>query len=90
MYVLSIKRVKNIFGQKLEKEEWEYATYDNYSGPMSSGYPIFGRDNHAIHFSSSDEAEQWFLENSKYIDLDKYDRRSLGIRKMVFKTIKHI
>lgn len=51
-YVLSIKRVKDIFGKEMDEPEWEYASYDNFSGPMSSGYPIFADFNHAISFQT--------------------------------------
>lgn len=90
MYILSIKRVKDIFGKELSSSEWEYASYDNFSGSMSSGYPIFANLYHAIIFSSPESAEEWFKKNSQYINLSCYDRTSLAVRKIVFKTIKKI
>lgn len=89
-YVLSIKRVKDIFGEKMIDPEWEYATYDDFSGPMSSNYPVFAGLSHAVSFLTPEAAEKWFRENSRYIDLSMYDKTSLAVRKMVFKTIKKI
>lgn len=90
MYVLSIKRVRDIFGEGLIIPEWEYATYDNFSGSMSSGYPIFAGLHHALRFNTPEAAEQWFEKNSQYINLSNYDKTSLAVRKMVFKTVKKI
>lgn len=48
MYILSIKQVKDIFGKELSASE--YTSYDNFSGSMSSGYPIFADLYHANTF----------------------------------------
>lgn len=89
-YVLSIKRVKDIFGEEMIDPEWEYATYDNFSGSMSSGYPIFAGFSHAISFPTTEAAEKWFKENSQYINLSSYDKSTLAVRKLIFETVKQV
>lgn len=96
-YVISIKRVKNYVGEKLETPEWEYASYDRYAGSMSSGYPCFdGFIGHAIRFASVEEAEKefpkWFKDfaygHSRY--QEDYDMDSLAIRKITFVTKRRL
>lgn len=89
-YVLSIKRVKDIFGKEMIVPKWEYASYDNFSGPMSSGYPIFADLSHAISFPTPEAAEEWFKNNSQYINLSSYGIPTLAVRKLIFKTIKKV
>ena len=84
-YVLSIKRIN-----ETAKPEWGYATYDDFGGPLSTGYPIFADLGHSIFFPTPEEAEKWFKENSQYINLSNYDKSSLAIRKLIFKTIKKV
>lgn len=95
-YVISILRVKDYAGNDCEPY-WEYASYDNYAGGMSSGFPCFSSVlGHAERYSSVKEAEEKF---NKWWDgftygcsdyRSKYDIKSLGIRKMVFNTKKKL
>ena len=89
-YVLSIKRVKDFRKKMLDHPEWEYATYDDFSGSLSTGYPIFAGLSHAISFASPEEAEEWFKKNSRYIDLSTYDKSSLAVQELVLKTVKKV
>lgn len=89
-YVISIQQVKDIFGKELDTPEWKYAAYDNFSGCMSSGYPIFADIGHAIFFATCKEAEEWFNRNYQYMDRSYHDKSTLAIRKIVFKTAKKI
>lgn len=90
MYIISIKRVMDIFGTVMDKPEWEYACYDNFSGSMSTGYPIFSSLNRGIQFHTKEEAKEWIEKALPYIDMSRYDRSSLAIRKIVFKTVQKI
>ena len=95
-YVISILRVKDYKGDNCEPY-WEYASYDNYAGSMSSGYACFSSVlGQAEKYSSVEEAEEKF---SKWWDeltsvfrnyRSKYDIESLGIRKMIFSTKKKL
>lgn len=90
MYVISIKRLKDYCGNTLNKPEWEYATFDNFSGCISSGYPIFGSLNRAVIFSTMESAKEWANDNLKYINVSNYDLSSLAIRKIYFKTVDQL
>lgn len=90
MYVISIKQLKDYCGNTLNKPEWGYATFDNFSGCMSSGYPIFGSLNRAVIFSTMESAKEWANNNLKYINVSKYDLDSLAIRKICFKTVAQL
>lgn len=95
-YVISILRVKDYTGNKCEPY-WEYTSYDNYAGSMSSGCPCFSDVlGHAEIYSSVEEAEEKF---HKWWDgftsgcnnyRSKYDIKSLGIRKIIFSTKKKL
>lgn len=88
MYVISVKRVRDIFGAALLTPEWEYACYDNFSGPLSTGFPIFSGLHHALFFQTEKDAEEWYNVCSKYINFSGYDEKSLAIRKVLFKNTK--
>ena len=95
-YVISILRVKDYAGNTCEPY-WEYASYDNYAGSMSSGYPCFSDVlGHAEIYSSVEEAEEkfgkWWDEFTSGCSnyRSKYDIKSLGIRKIIFSTKKKL
>ena len=41
MFVISIKILFDCSGNKLEKPEYEYFSYDKYAGSFSTGYPTW-------------------------------------------------
>lgn len=86
-YVLAIKRIRDYLGGRLENPIWEYATYDNFSGPMSSGYPIFADIRHAIFFKTREKAAEWFEQNCRDMVLSDYDKSTLCVQEMAFKTV---
>lgn len=89
-YVLAIKRVKGYLGERLENPIWKYATYDNFSGPMSSGYPIFSDIYHAIFFKTREDATEWLKQNCRDMLLSDYDRSTLCVQEMTFKTVMKV
>ena len=40
MFVISIKRLFDYLGNRLEKPEYEYFGYDRYAGSFSTDYPV--------------------------------------------------
>lgn len=40
MFVISIKILFDCSGNRLEKPEYEYFSYDKYAGSFSTGYPL--------------------------------------------------
>lgn len=90
MYVISIKRVKTYYGCVTLGPDWRYACYDRFCGSLSTGDPTFADLSHAIFFSSPKAAKEWFDENKRFIDFSFYDKKSLAIRKVSFKTIEKL
>lgn len=91
MYVVAIKEVTNIFGEIAENPEWKYGGIDNFAGPFSTGYPVFCDLYHAIRFKTPVDAEMWFRENARYLEMNsRYDKTSLCIQKIVMETVKSI
>lgn len=86
-FVISVKQIKNLFGETIPAE-WVYAHLDIYSGPLSSGHPVFGSFRNAIMFESEEEATEWFKKNAPYMDFSSYDINSLNITKLIFKPSK--
>lgn len=89
-YIISVNCIKDVFGEKLDTPKEEFAAYDTYAGPMSTGFPVFDNLSHAISFNTPEEAEEWFRKNKYNIDLSRYDRSSLSIKRLVFKTVRPI
>lgn len=86
-FVISVKQIKNCMGESIPAE-WVYAHRDVYSGPFSTGYPIFGSFRNAIMFESEEEATGWFKQNAPYMNFSSYDINSLNITKLIFKPSK--
>jgi len=99
-YVISIKRVVNYLNKPVPKEEqeWQYAQFDCHAGCMSSGYPEFGCELHAVKFESVDKAMEWWKKWGKYLSPEsfnnryKYDYSTLAIRQhiSIYKTVSKL
>lgn len=93
VFVISVKRVRNCWGDKCEPY-WEYTSYDNYAGAMSSGYPCFDRLNHAITYDSMKDAEEKFkkwwrtFRSANSNIAERYDLSTLGVREMRLSTLQ--
>lgn len=92
VFVISILRVGDYCGNNCEPY-WEFASYDNYAGSFSTGYPCFDGLMHAITFDSTEDAEQkfekWWKDfvygHSNYTK--DYDISTLGIRELKLDTV---
>lgn len=58
MFVVSIKRLFDYSGNRLEKPEYEYFGYDRYAGSFSTGYPTWIDFHHAEIFKTTEEAKK--------------------------------
>lgn len=88
-YVISIKARKDVMGN--DCEEWRYAGIDD--GSYGSGFPCWCySDYNCKTFSSIEDAKEWFNSSrsflfGSYYDKDDLDRRTLGIRKVIYKKV---
>lgn len=58
MFVISIKRLFDYLGNKLEKPEYEYFGYDRYAGSFSTGYPTWMDFYQAETFKTAEQAKK--------------------------------
>lgn len=93
-YVIGIKRIKDYSGNTVKKPFLCYASYDEYAGSRSTGYPVFDNElNHAIIFSSVEEAEEKFkiwAEGLIGFKSDYYDLDSLAIMQIAIAPKKKL
>ena len=84
MFVISIKILFDCSGNKLEKPEYEYFSYDKYAGSFSTGYPTWDDFYHAETFKTAEQAKK------VYICWKDYDRDSVRICEVKFKPIEKL
>ena len=89
MFVVSIKRLFDYSGNKLDKPEYEYFGYDRYAGSFSTGYPTWMRFRNAEIFKTAEEAKKVYLEKLYYLicSWENYDRDSIKICEVKFKPV---
>lgn len=92
MIVISIKRLFDYSGNKLDKPEYEYFAYDKYAGPFSTGYPTWDRFYHAETFKTAEEAKKVYIINLHILRCSwkNYDRNSIRICEIKFKPIEKL
>ena len=92
MFVISIKRVFDYLGNRLEKPEYEYFGYDRYAGSFSTGYPTWMSINQAEKFATAEQAEKTYMENLKIITCSwgQYQRDSIRICEVKFKPVESL
>lgn len=92
MFVISVKRLFDYLGNRLEKPEYEYFGYDKYSGSYSTGYPTWMRFHNAETFSYAEEAKKVYMEYLHILmcNWEYYDRDSIRIREIKFKPIEKL
>ena len=92
MFVVSIKRLFDYLGNRLEKPEYEYFGYDRYDGSYSTGYPTWMQFYHAETFKTSEQAKKVYMENLHILisNWKDYDRDSIRIREVKFKPIEKL
>lgn len=92
MFVISIKRLFDYLGNKLEKPEYEYFGYDRYAGSFSTGYPTWMNFYHAETFKTAEQAKKTYMENLHYLicSWSDYDRDSIRICEVKFKPVEKL
>ena len=92
MFVVSIKRLFDYSGNRLEKPEYEYFGYDRYAGSFRTGYPTWIDLHHAETFKTAEEAEKAYMENLHILTCGwkNYDRDSIRICEIKFKPVEKL
>ena len=92
MFVISIKKLFDYSGNRLEKPEYEYFGYDRYSGSFSTGYPTWMRFRNAEIFRTAEEAKKVYLKDLYYLiySWKDYDRDSIRIREIKFNPVEKL
>lgn len=92
MFVISIKKIFDCSGNRLEKPEYEYFGYDIYDGPYSTGYPTWMDLCHAKTFKTAEDAKKVYMENLHilYYSWGDYDRDSIRVCEIKFKSVEKL
>lgn len=92
MFVVSIKKLFDYLGNKLDKPEYEYFGYDRYAGSFSTGYPIWTGFYHAETFKTAKEAKKAYMKNLHILicSWEAYDRDSIRICKVKFNPVEKL
>lgn len=92
MFVISVKRLFDCLGNRLEKPEYEYFGYDRYAGSFSTGYPTWMRFRNAEIFKTAEEAKKVYIENLRILHCSwgAYDRDSIRICKVKFDPVEKL
>lgn len=92
MFVISIKKLFDYSGNRLEKPEYEYFGYDRYAGSFSTGYPTWMRFCNAEIFKTAEEAKKVYLKDLYYLTCswENYDRDSIRICEIKFKPVEKL
>lgn len=92
MFVISVKRLFDHSGNRLEKPEYEYFGYDRYDGSYSTGYPTWMKFYHAETFKTAEQAKKVYMENLPILlsNWKDYDRGSIRIREVKFKPVEKL
>ena len=92
MFVISIKRLFDYLGNRLEKPEYEYFGYDRYAGSFSTGYPTWMHFRNAEIFRTAEEAKKTYMENLHILTCGwkNYDRDSIRICEIKFKPVEKL
>lgn len=92
MFVVSIKRLFDYSGNRLEKPEYEYFGYDRYDGSFSTGYPIWMGVHNAETFKTAEQAKKVYMENLHILACSwkDYDRDSVRICEVKFKPMEKL
>lgn len=93
MFVISVKRLFDYLGNKLDKPEYEYFGYDRYASSFSTGYPTWmNRIHQAEIFKTAEEAKKIYMENLRILHCSwkDYDRDSIRICEVKFKSVESL
>ena len=100
MYVISMKRVKDIKGNDIPEDKQEFEYLMMYKGKVNgnkeeAGQPVsipcFGAEKNALTFDTVGDAKNWMRNNGKILltttSASDYDTTTLAVRKKVYKNI---
>ena len=92
MFVVSVKRLFDYSGNKLDKPEYEYFGYDRYAGSFSTGYPVWQDFYHAETFETAEGAKEVYMKELRYLirSWEAYDRDSVRICEVKFKPVEKL
>ena len=92
MFVVSVKRLFDYSGNRLDKPEYEYFGYDRYAGSFSTGYPTWMCFHNAEIFKTAEEAKKTYMENLHILTCGwkNYDRDSIRICKVKFDPVEKL
>ena len=92
MFVVSVKRLFDYSGNKLDKPEYEYFGYDRYAGSFSTGYPTWMSLHQAETFKTVEQAKKVYMENlhNLYCNWKNYNRDSIRICEVKFKSFESL
>lgn len=92
MFVVSIKRLFDYSGNRLDKPEYEYFGYDRYVGSFSTVYPTWMRFCNAEIFKTAEEAKKAYMKNLHILicSWEAYDRDSIRICKVKFNPVEKL
>ena len=92
MFVISVKRLFDYSGNRLEKPEYEYFGYDRYAGSFSTGYPTWDAFYQAEIFKTAEQAKKVYMENLRILDCSwgECDRDSIRICEIKFKPVEKL
>ena len=89
MFVISVKRLFDYLGNRLEKPEYKYFSYE---GSLSTGYPTWDSFYLAETFKTAEEAKKVYMENLHILACSwgEYDRDSGRIHEIKFKPVEKL
>ena len=89
MFVVSIKRLFDYSGNRLDKPEYEYFGYE---GSLSTGYPTWDSFYLAETFKTAEQAKKVYMENLHILACSwgEYDRDSVRIHEIKFKPVEKL
>ena len=89
MFVVSIKRLFDYLGNRLEKPEYKYFSYE---GSLSTGYPTWDSFYLAETFKTAEQAKKVYMENLHILTCSwkDYDKDSVKICEVKFKPVEKL
>ena len=89
MFVISVKRLFDYSGNRLEKPEYKYFSYE---GSLSTGYPTWDSFYLAETFKTAEQAKKVYMENLRILACSwgEYDRDSVRIHEIKFKPVEKL
>ena len=92
MFVISVKKLFDYKGNRLDKPEYKYFGYDRYAGSFAVGYPTWMSFHNAETFKTAEEAKKVYIENLHILtcNWEIYDKNSVRIYKVKFNPVEKL